>query len=168
MREQSQSSAPAVTVRTATPDDVPALVALVNAAYRIGEGHVFPSTDRLERTEAMKQLKRIVVAEVGGEVAGCVDIDLTGEAAHFGMLAVDVGAQGRGTGSLLIDHAESQAREAGKSAMRIEVVKEGGRVPYYERRGYRVTRETPGQQWNGGADWGAAIEWHMVDMEKTL
>jgi hypothetical protein len=52
--------------------------------------------------------------------------------------------------------------------MRIEVVKEGGRVPFYERRGYVVTSETDGQIWNDGQDWGAAGTWHMVDMEKPL
>jgi hypothetical protein len=52
--------------------------------------------------------------------------------------------------------------------MRIEVVEEGGRIPYYERRGYRVTQRYLGQEWNNGADWGAAIEWHMVEMEKQL
>jgi ribosomal protein S18 acetylase RimI-like enzyme len=168
MRGQPRSPAPAVTIRAATPDDVASLVALVNAAYRVSEGHVFPGTSRVERTEAMKQLDRIVVAEVDGKIVGCVDIDLTGEAAHFGMLATDLSAQGRGIGSRLIDCAESRARDAGRSAMRIEVVKEAGRVPWYERKGYRVTGETPGQQWNGGRDWGAAIDWHMVDMEKRL
>ena len=52
--------------------------------------------------------------------------------------------------------------------MRIETIKEAGHVPFYERYGYRVTAETPGQTWNGGTDWGAAIPWHMVDMEKPL
>jgi hypothetical protein len=52
--------------------------------------------------------------------------------------------------------------------MRIEVVREGGKIPFYESRGYHVTGETPGQVWNGGRDWGAVIDWHMVDMEKAL
>ena len=157
-----------ITIRPATPDDLAVLVTLVNDAYRISEGHVFPGTDRVQRTDALKKLDGIVVAEIGGAIAGCVHIDLTGEAAHFGMLATDVAGQRRGIGSMLIDHAERVARAAGATAMRIEVVKEAGRVPFYERRGYTVVRETPGQQWNNGADWGAAIDWHMVDMEKQL
>jgi N-acetylglutamate synthase-like GNAT family acetyltransferase len=165
---ESQSPASAVTIRAATPDDVPALVALVNAAYRVSEGHVFPGSSRLERTEAMEQLDRIAIAELDGKLAACVDIDLTGDAAHFGLLATDMAMQRRGVASMLIEHAEEQARAAGHATMRIEVVKQGGRIPYYERRGYRVTGETPGQVWNGGQDWGAAIEWHMVDMEKQL
>jgi hypothetical protein len=31
-----------------------------------------------------------------------------------------------------------------------------------------VLGETDGQTWNGGADWGAAIPWQMVDLEKAL
>jgi ribosomal protein S18 acetylase RimI-like enzyme len=157
-----------VTIRAATPDDVPALVAVVNAAYRASEGHVFPGSSRLERTEAMQQLDRIAIAELDGKLAGCVDIDLTGDTAHFGLLATDVAMQRRGVASKLVDHAEERARAAGHTKMRIEVVKQGGHIPWYERKGYRVIRETPGQVWNGGQDWGAAIEWHMVDMEKQL
>ena len=168
MRDQPRSPATAVTIRAATPDDVPALVALVNAAYRVSEGHVFPGSSRLERTEAMQQLDRIAIAELDGKPAACVDIDLTGDAAHFGLLATDVAMQRRGVASMLIEHAEARARAAGHATMRIEVVKEGGRIPYYERKGYRVIRETQGQVWNGGQDWGAAIEWHMVEMEKRL
>jgi GNAT superfamily N-acetyltransferase len=162
------SNAPAITIRAATADDVPALIAMVNAAYRRSEGDVFPTSERVDRTDAMQHLPRIVVAEVGGVVAGSIDIELSGDTAHFGMLATDVGMQGRGIGSLLVDHAEEQARAAGHTVMRIEVVKEGGRVPWYERKGYRVLRETPGQSWNGGQDWGAVAPWHMVDMEKEL
>jgi N-acetylglutamate synthase-like GNAT family acetyltransferase len=162
------SDAPSMVIRAATAKDIPALIALVNAAYRRSEGDVFPTSERVDRTRAMQHIARIVVAEIDGKIAGCVDIDLSGEAAHFGMLSTDVALQRRGVGSLLVDYAERRARAAGHAVMRIEVVKEGGRVPWYEKKGYRVTRETDGQVWNGGQDWGAVAPWHMVDMEKQL
>lgn len=157
-----------ITLRAATPDDVAILIPLVNDAYRKSEGHVFPESTRIERGDLLARVDSVVVAEIDGRVAGCMQFELHDDYAHFGLLSVHVGLQGTGVGSRLIEHAELVARAAGCSVMRIEVVKEGGRVPYYERRGYRVTAETPGQQWNGGADWGAAIDWHMVDMEKAL
>ena len=174
-------AATSITIRAATPDDVPALVEMVNAAYRASEGHVFPSTTRVGRTDAMRRLDGTLVAIVDGAVAGCVRYELRGHdcsvpeqaetdsrVAHFGLLATDIALQGRGIASALVEHVERLARDAGCTLMRIEVVKEGGRVPFYERRGYRVTAETDGQAWNGGQDWGAAGPWHMVDMEKPL
>ena len=157
-----------ITIRRARPDDVAAIVTLVNQAYRATEGDVFPGTTRTERTDVATDLERILVAERDGAPAACVHLRIDGDRAHFGMLATDVKLQGGGIASALIDHVESVARDAGCRIMCIDVVKEGGRVPFYERRGYRIVRETPGQIWNGGADWGAAIEWHMVDMEKSL
>ncbi len=158
----------AVAIRDATSADIDALVPMVNAAYRLSEGHVFPATDRVERTDAMKQIDGIAVAEVEGKIVGCVHIEISSTAAHFGMLATDVGMQGRGIATALIGHAENTARAAGCTVMRIETIKEAGHVPLYERYGYRVTGETPGQTWNRGADWGAAAPWYMVDMEKPL
>jgi predicted N-acetyltransferase YhbS len=173
--------APSITIRAATPDDVPALVEMVNAAYRASEGDVFPGTTRIQRTDAMKRLDGTLVAIVDGALAACIryetgehDCSVSGRAdhdahvAHFGLLATSIAAQGRGIASELIEHVERIARAAGCNLVRIEVVKEGGKVPFYERRGYRVTAETDGQTWNGGQDWGAAGPWHMVDMEKTL
>lgn len=157
-----------VTMRPARRSDVDTLVRLVNDAYRKTEGHVFPGTTRTARGDLLQQVDRIVVAEADGRPAGCMYFAIEQERAHFGMLAVDVAAQGRGIGSALIAHAEALARRAGIGTMHMEAVKEANLIPFYERRGYRVVRETRGQEWNGGADWGAAVDWHMVDMEKRL
>lgn len=155
-------------MRAARPDDVDLLVPLVNDAYRKTEGDVFPGTTRTERGDLLQQIERIIVAEVDGRAAGCMYFAIEGERAHFGMLAADVRMHGRGIGGALIAHAEALASAAGCRTVHLESVKEANLVPFYQRRGYRVTRETSGQQWNGGADWGAAADWHMVDMEKTL
>lgn len=157
-----------VGLRAATDGDISRLVEMINAAYRKTESHVFPGTTRTERHDVTRLLPEMIVAEVDGEVAACIHATITPPNAHFGPLAADVARHGMGLGSLLITHVEQTARDAGCSVMKIEVVKEGGRIPYYERRGYRTTAEHIGQEWNGGADWGAAIEWHMVDMEKRL
>jgi len=157
-----------VRLRAATSGDVEALVALVNAAYRKTEADVFPGSTRTERVGISNILPEITVAERDGRLSGCVHITTAPPHGHFGLLAVDVALHGSGLGSALIAHAERIAREAACTMMRIEAVKEGGQVPYYERRGYRVTAEHLGQEWNGGADWGAAFEWHMVELEKRL
>jgi N-acetylglutamate synthase-like GNAT family acetyltransferase len=155
-------------MRAAIEADVDVLVPLVNAAYRKTEGHIFPGTTRTERGDLLKRIEHIVVVEADGRVVGCMYFSTDGECAHFGLLAVDVAIHGQGVGSALIAHAEERARAAGCRTVHMEAVKEANLFPFYERRGYRIVRETPGQAWNGGADWGAAIDWHMVDMEKAL
>jgi GNAT superfamily N-acetyltransferase len=168
LQHSTTEAAANVSLRRAAETDVTALVEMVNAAYRKTEGHVFPGTTRTERVGLSKILPEITVSESAGRLVACVHITTTPPDGHFGLLAVDVALHGSGLGSLLISHAETLARAAGCTTMRIEAVKEGGRVPYYERRGYRVTAEHIGQEWNRGEDWGAAIEWHMVEMVKAL
>jgi GNAT superfamily N-acetyltransferase len=157
-----------VMMRRGTPADVEALVSLVNEAYRKTEGHVFPGSTRTERGDLLERIGEIIVAEADGRPVGCLHFTTDGDVAHFGLLAADVRLHGRGIGSALIAHAEHLGRDAGCRVMRIESVKEANMLPYYERRGYRVLREKVGQEWNGGQDWGAAIEWHMVELEKIL
>jgi ribosomal protein S18 acetylase RimI-like enzyme len=157
-----------ITLRRATPGDIPALVDLVNVAYRASEGSVFPTSTRTDRTDALANLDGIVLAEFGGRIAGVIQIDLSGDAAHFGMLATDITLQGRGVASALIEHAEAQARAAGRAKMRIEVVRGGGKASLYHRRGYVIVAEHDGQTWNGGQDWGAVAPWHMLELEKDL
>lgn len=157
-----------VTLREARADEIDVLVAMINTAYHKTESHVFPGTTRTERHDLSRLLPEMIVAEVDGVLAACIHVTITPPSAHFGPLAAEVSRHGGGIGSILIAHAERVAREARCTTMCIEVVKEGGRIPFYERRGYHVTVEHVGQEWNSGADWGAAIDWHMVEMEKPL
>jgi GNAT superfamily N-acetyltransferase len=154
--------------RPATPADTDFLLRIINDAYAASEGHVFPGSTRTERTGLLGILHELTIAEIDGRIAGCIHITIEPPDAHYGPLAVDLSLQTAGLGSALIEYAEERARAAGCTRMKIEVVKQGGRVPFYERRGYVVTKEHDGQTWNGGADWGASGPWQMVDMEKAL
>ncbi|HEX5479462.1 MAG TPA: GNAT family N-acetyltransferase [Dehalococcoidia bacterium] len=155
-------------LRRATAADIDVIVPMINAAYDVTEHDVFPNTRRCDRQEITAIVEQIVVAEVDGRVGACVHIDTSGDAAHYGLLAVDVSLHRSGLGSMLAQHAEQAAMAAGAQALRIETVKQAGLIPFYERLGFRVIAEADGQVWNGGADWGAAIPWQMVEMEKTL
>lgn len=141
---------------------------MINAAYDVTEHHVFPNTRRCDRQEITEIIDGMTVAEVDGRVVACVHIDTSGDPAHYGLLAVDVSLHRSGLGSMLAEHAEQAAIAAGAQALRIETVKQAGLIRFYERFGFRVIAETDGQVWNGNADWGAAIPWEMVEMEKTL
>lgn len=157
-----------VILRPATPADTDDLLRIINEAYAKSEGHVFPGSTRTQRTGLEQTLSEFTIAEIDSMVVGGIHITMAPPRAHYGPLAVDITLQAGGLGSLLIEHAEQRAREAGCTRMCIEVVKQAGRIAFYERRGYRVLAEHDGQVWNGGADWGAAGSWQMVDMEKEL
>jgi GNAT superfamily N-acetyltransferase len=161
-------TATGVRLRPAMPGDVRMLVPMINAAYDRTEHEVFPGSRRTERHDISQLIDGIVIAEIGGGIVGCIHIDVSGDPAHYGLLAVDASLHRSGLGSLLVEHAETIATEAGAAAVRIETVKQAGLTPFYERRGYCIIGETDGQVWNSGADWGAVIPWQMVEMEKRL
>jgi N-acetylglutamate synthase-like GNAT family acetyltransferase len=157
-----------VTLRTATSADIPALVPLINDAYDFTEHHIFPNSRRTDRHDITAYIDEMTVVELEGRVVACVHIDLKSDPAHYGLLAVEVGLQRSGLGSMLVRYAEDRALAAGRSQIGIETVKQAGLVPFYDARGYRVVQEHDGQTWNGGADWGASGPWQMVDMVKDL
>jgi predicted N-acetyltransferase YhbS len=158
-------------VRDATPDDVPALLDVINPAYRRVDGFIFPNGGRIDAEELRDLIdgpSRLLVAEIDGEVAGSIQLDVDGTRAHFGPLATAIAHQRRGVASTLIAAAEDIARAAGCTTMRIEAIDEVGWVPYYERRGYGVVARVPSAEWPGTETWGAARPWTMVEMEKNL
>ena len=136
--------------RTATPDDIPAMVPLINAAYRGLGGKVGWTTEahlvegmRAEAGELAAMMRdhaarfELALAD-DGALLGCVHLrrELDG-ACYLGMLSVDPTRQAAGVGSALMTHGEALARAWGCRRMRITVLE--GRdelLAYYERRGY--------------------------------
>jgi GNAT superfamily N-acetyltransferase len=71
-------------------------------------------------------------------------VELRGERAYFGLLAVDPARQHRGLGLRLIDEAENYARAAGCRAMDIRIVSLRAELPpFYRRLGYVETGTAP-------------------------
>ncbi|HEY8171835.1 MAG TPA: GNAT family N-acetyltransferase [Dehalococcoidia bacterium] len=165
-------AADGITVRLATVEDVPALVALINDAYRRSERGLFGQTRTsvemvhaaLDNTETS-----VFVAMTNGQLAGSVEMHLTRESAHYGTLATAIGMHGRGVASRLIAYVERRGSEAGHSEMRIECVREVGLKAYYEARGYELTHtvEEPLDSERSIA-WQATRPWAMLHMRKLL
>lgn len=144
-----------LTFRTATTGDVDAVVALVTSAYRgvastVGrttEAHLLegPRTDPAMVTEAITDPHgTIVLVEREGELLGCIQVTRAGEAAHFGMFAVDPTRQAGGVGSALLTHVEDLVRGPwGCTSLDLEVIAQREQlIAYYVRRGYEPTGET--------------------------
>lgn len=141
----------------ASPADLPAVVALVNSAYR-GDSAKQGWTHEadllggqridLERLAAdvQKPGARLGVwrDEPHGDILACVWLEPAGEAKlYLGMLTVRPDLQGRQLGRRMIAAAEDLARAEGMKTMRMTVIAARAElIAWYERRGYARTGET--------------------------
>ncbi|OJH33552.1 GNAT family N-acetyltransferase [Cystobacter ferrugineus] len=141
-----------LTFRAATGADIPALIALVTAAYRGDASRAGWTTEadlldgaRIDapglRADLRRERSTILVAERDGRLLACAHVADEGGVGYFGMFAVDPGQQGGGIGKLVMQAAEAHAaREWGLSTMRMTVIDVRDElIAFYERRGYRRT-----------------------------
>jgi predicted N-acetyltransferase YhbS len=140
-------------MRLATSQDLPALKALVESAYRgqsakAGWTHEADllddertSLDELAATLA-NPANRVIVTP---DLLGTVTVTHKGDGiAYLGMLCVSPAAQTGGLGRALIAQAETTARESfGAHQMEMTVISARPElIAYYERRGYTQSGET--------------------------
>ena len=153
------------TIREATINDVPTLVALVNHAFEIEK--YFSGGDRTDADEmrAMMQRGTFLVCEDEQGAAGCVFVETKGEAGYFGMLAVDPARQKSGLGAKLSNAAEDFARKRGCSVMDITVVSlRSALFPYYRKLGYEEIGPEPPRK--GKRE--PLIPYELIRMRKQL
>ena len=141
-----------ITTRTARAGDVPALLRLVESAYR-GDASRKGWTTEADMLEGQridpagieeiiaKPDSRVIMFERGNALLACCHVEKQGHACYFGMFAVEPGQQGGGLGKLAMIEAERAAREdLGCSEMQMTVITlRAELIAWYERRGYRRT-----------------------------
>jgi GNAT superfamily N-acetyltransferase len=129
-----------VSYRPANGSDVPALVRVINRAYRVES--FFLEGDRTDEQEVAAMLRTprgaFVVADLETQpVAGAVYVEVRGERGYFGMLSVDPAHQGKGLARNLILSAEHHCRDAGCEFLDITVVDLRAELPaFYARFGF--------------------------------
>lgn len=141
--------AAAASIRRATLDDVDALVALVESAYRGEASRAGWTTEadllggrRTDATDVRACLTRpqsqILVAADAGRLVACAHVCVEDGGGYFGMFAVTPGQQGGGLGSAVLAAAERVvADEWGLPVMRMTVIDVRAElIAYYQRRGY--------------------------------
>jgi N-acetylglutamate synthase-like GNAT family acetyltransferase len=132
-------------IRWAEARDVGAIVRLINVAFGAAESF-FIDRDRIsaESLQPMLEKGNFLLAEDAAGLVGCVLVELRGERAYFGLLAVDPARQHRGLGRRLVDKAENHARAAGCRAMDLRIVSLRAELPpFYRRLGYAETGTAP-------------------------
>jgi GNAT superfamily N-acetyltransferase len=148
---------PALKYRYAAEADVPAVVSLVESAYR-GEESLAGWTSEAEliggqRTDAPAVAE--IIASPGAHILLAFEDDALlascelrepgqpGGTAYFGMFAVRPTLQGGGYGRVVLAEAERTARdEFGASGLEMTVIRQrDALIAWYERRGYQRTGE---------------------------
>ncbi|MCG6493739.1 GNAT family N-acetyltransferase [Kitasatospora sp. A2-31] len=151
-RPQSAARTVDLAFRPATVADVPALVALVESAYRgdasrtgwTTEADLLDGqrTDAEGVTAAVTNPEGVVlVAEPDGELIACCQLERRGRHAYFGMFSVSPGHQGGGLGRAVLAEAERFAEEEwGAVELEMTVIEQrADLIAWYERRGFRRT-----------------------------
>ena len=142
--------------RPATAADLPALVALVAAAYRSEESRDGWTTEtdlvggpRADAAMLLTDIERpgsqIILAERDGTLVGCAHVtQISPTGAYFGLFAVRPSEQGNGVGRQVLAEAERLAREDWHLAT-LEMTVLNVRtelLAYYGRRGFEPTGES--------------------------
>lgn len=151
-----QITAGTLTFRFAEHDDIPAIVDLVDSAYRgessragwTTEADLLDGqrTDAAAVAEIVASPSRVMLlAEADGLLAGCCQLEPRPPAgAYFGMFSVRPTAQGQGWGRQILAEAERLVREDWGAATMVMTVLEQRRdlIGWYERRGYQLSGES--------------------------
>ena len=146
---------PTIAFAIATADDVPALHALVESAYRgdsarggwTHEADLLDGqrTDPAGLAEAIADPDHLILlARDATALRGCVELTrVASDRAYLGLLSVAPDWQGRALGKALIAAAEAEAQARfGVTHIEMTVIRQRGvLIDYYRRRGYAPTGE---------------------------
>ncbi|MFI6850292.1 GNAT family N-acetyltransferase [Kitasatospora sp. NBC_00085] len=151
-RDAAQPEPGGLAFRAATVADVPALVELIESAYRgetsragwTTEADLLGGrrTDAENVTAAVTHADGVVLlAEHAGELLACCQLERRGEHAYFGMFSVRPGRQGGGVGRAVLAEAERfAAEEWGAVELEMTVIEQrADLIAWYERRGFSRT-----------------------------
>ena len=152
-------------IRRASPKDAVAIKDIINSAFAVVE-NFFVGGDRITLDEVENNLRNgaFLLAESNNGIDGCVYVERRGDRAYLGLLSVDPSQQQRGTGSRLMEAAESHCRSMGCKFMDIKIVNLRTELPgFYRKRGYVETgtsRFPPEVE--------TKVPCHFIDMTKQL
>jgi predicted N-acetyltransferase YhbS len=132
-------------IRTAGAEDVPRIVALLNAAFAMERAFVDRErTSDAEILELMRTGTFLVADAVADTLAACAYVELHGTRAYMGMLAVDPSLQRRGLGRRMIAAVENRAIDAGCTGIDIKIVDRRVELPpLYRALGFRDNGTAP-------------------------
>ncbi len=141
----------AIQLQPATPEQAAVLCELINQAYR-GDGGWTRETalvagDRISQAAVSALIDRqaphlatahLMTAHRHRELVACIQLTLTGDAAHLGLFSVWPALQGQGVGHRVLALAEAHGAALGARRITMSVLNRRPElIDYYLRRGYR-------------------------------
>lgn len=155
-----------VSIRVASPNDVSAMVPVINAAFAVETFIEGVRTSEEKLRKMMAQGEFLVAAEPAGQVVACVYTETSGARGYFGMLAVNPSRQGTGLGRIMLQAAEDHCRRRGCTFMEISVLSPRTELwPFYRKFGYVESRT---EVFHPSRPLKPGVECHSVIMAKTL
>lgn len=133
-----------IRVRIATGTDDESVTILVNAAFQVER--FFIDCDRINAAKVRKMMGTgtFLLAERGDALLACVYVEIRGERAYFGLLAVDPERQGEGLGRTMMLEAERYSLAAGCLFGDLRIVNIRAELePFYRGLGYVATGTEP-------------------------
>jgi len=143
-------------ITKADTSDIPALLKVINAAYRgvastkgwTTEAHLLKGELRTNESELTKLLenKNAVLLKYTNdnkEILGCVYLNKHNDKLYLGMLSVAPTVQSQGVGKQLLKAAEEYAKKQQCAAVYMTVISVRHElIDWYKRHGYQSTGET--------------------------
>ncbi|HVO62963.1 MAG TPA: GNAT family N-acetyltransferase [Terriglobales bacterium] len=154
------------TVHIATVSDIPAMMAVINAAFAIETFLEGTRTDEARLAEMMRKGTFLLACDPAGGVLASVYVELRGNRGYFGMLGVRPAEQGKGLGRVMVEAGEDYCRQQGCAAIDITVLSLRPELPaFYARLGYA---EAGAEEFRPSRPLKAGVECHCIVMSKTL
>ncbi len=152
-------------VRLADAKDAEVITALINVAFRKGEGFLM-DRDRidLETVQSLMTKGEFLLGYDRDVLTGCVYLEPRGESAYLGLLSIDPERQRAGLGLFMMKAAEDHCRERGFRRIELRIINVRKELPpFYHRCGYvecATEPLTPGMT--------PKVPCHFVKMSKPL
>jgi ribosomal protein S18 acetylase RimI-like enzyme len=143
-------------ISPATRKDIPALVSLINSAYRgqaskkgwtteadLLQGEIRTDIDTLKETLEQAGTAMLKYTEGAGAITGCVFLQVMERGLYLGMLTVSPERQSGGIGKKLLEAATAHAKHSGCTNIYMSVISVRHElIAWYERQGFHLTGET--------------------------
>ena len=143
-------------VLTATLQDIPELVSLINSAYRgdaskkgwtteadLLEGEIRTNEETLEQLLQTNGAVFLKYINEQNEIEGCIFLDKKGDQLYLGLLSVSPILQAKGTGKTLMNAAVDYAKQEGCDSIFMRVISlRHELINWYEKLGYSKTGQT--------------------------